>query len=346
MLSIYHRRVLASLLALCSLPALARDLVVVSYGGTNKDAQVTAYYQPFQQETSLRVIPSTWNGEAAKIKAMVDSRNVSWDVVEVDATLQGRGCDEGLFERLDSKLFGNKADFLPETMQPCAMGMFISSTLLAYNADKLKTAPRHWQDFWDTKRFPGKRAMRRGAQYTLEIALMADGVSPDKVYQTLSSAAGVERAFKKLDQIKPFIQWWEAGAQPAQYLLAGDVVMSTAYNGRISNARKEGRNLRAVWLNNIYEMDYWAIPKGSSNKAAALRFISLASRSSQQKRFAEQIAYGPTNNKALTQLSPAALADLPSAPQNQRTALALDYRFWIDHGESLEQRFNSWVGRK
>ena len=346
MLKTFHSTMLASLLVIGSMPAAARDLVVVSYGGPNKDAQVSAFYQPFQQETGMPVIPVSWNGEAAKIKAMVDSRNVSWDVVEVDATLQGRGCDEGLFERLDTRQLGNKADFLPETMQPCAMGMFISSTLLAYNADKLKTAPRSWQDFWDTRRFPGKRAMRRGAQYTLEIALLADGVSPDKVYQTLSTPAGINRAFSKLDQIKPHIQWWEAGAQPAQYLLAGDVVMSTAYNGRISTARNEGRNLRAVWVNNIYEMDYWAIPKGSSNKAAALHFIRLASRASQQKLFARQIAYGPTNQQAL-QLLPATLqTELPSAPQNRRTALALDYRFWIDHGESLEQRFNSWAGRK
>lgn len=346
MLNICHRTMLASLLAISSVSTVARDLVVVSYGGPNKDAQASAYYQPFQRETAMSVIPVSWNGEAARIKAMVDSRNVSWDVVEVDATLQGRGCDEGLFERLDRQQLGNKADFLPETMQPCAMGMFISSTLLAYNADKLKTAPRNWQDFWDIRRFPGKRAMRRGAQYTLEIALMADGVHPDQVYPTLATPAGITRAFSKLDQIKPHIQWWEAGAQPAQYLLAGDVVMSTAYNGRISTARKEGRNLRAVWVNNIYEMDYWAIPKGSSNKTAALRFIRLASRASQQKLFAQQIAYGPTNQQALQLLPAAVQAELPSAPQNQRTALALDYRFWIDHGESLEQRFNSWVGRK
>lgn len=343
---IRHYYILTVLLAATSLSAAARDLVVVSYGGENQQAQNKAYYQPFSRDSGQKLMPAVWNGEAAKLKAMVDTGNVSWDVVEVDATLQGRGCDEGLFERLDHQQLGKQADFLPETLQPCAMGMFISSTLLAYNADKLKTAPRNWRDFWDIKRFPGKRAMRRGAQYTLEIALLADGVSPEQVYRTLATPAGVTRAFNKLQQLKPYIQWWEAGAQPAQYLLSGDVVMSTAYNGRISNARKEGRNLRAVWTNNIYEMDYWVIPKGSPNKAAALRFIRFVSQVEAQQRFAELIAYGPSNKQALQRLSPAVQAELPSAPANQSSALALDYRFWIDHGETLEQRFNSWVGSK
>ncbi|MDN0084187.1 ABC transporter substrate-binding protein [Crenobacter sp. SG2305] len=325
--------------------AMARDLVVVSYGGPSKVAQAKAYYEPFRRETGVNVVGAEWNGEVGKVKAMVDTRSVSWDAVEVEASLQGRGCDEGMFEKLDYSQIGNKADFIPGAVQPCAIGTFVSSTVLAYNADKLKTAPKSWQDFWDVKRFPGKRAMRKGAEYTLEIALMADGVPPAEVYKVLSTEAGVTRAFRKLDQIKPYIQWWESGSQPAQYLLAGDVVMSTSYNGRITNARREGKNLQMVWDQSLYELDYWAIPKGSPRKAEAMKFIALASRPEQQKLYSEQMPYGPTNRKALALLPASVQAELPTAPQNLRKAMPLDVNFWIDHVENLEQRFNAWVAK-
>ena len=86
--------------------------------------------------------------------------------------------------------------------------------------------------------------MRKGARYNLEFALMADGVKTADVYKVLATKDGADRAFKKLTELKPNIQWWEAGAQPPQFLVAGDVVMTTAYNGRIDAAQREGKNLQ------------------------------------------------------------------------------------------------------
>ena len=94
---------------------------------------------------------------------------------------------------------------------------------------------------------------------------MADGVAPKDVYGVLATKEGQDRAFKKLDEIKSSIQWWEAGAQPPQYLASGDVVMSSAYNGRIAAVQKES-NLKVVWNGGIYDFDAWAIPKGRRNR--------------------------------------------------------------------------------
>ena len=102
--------------------------------------------------------------------------------------------------------------------------------------------------------------MRRHAKYTLEFALMADGVPPDQVYEVLRTDEGVDRAFAKLDELKDDIIWWEAGAQPPQLLAAGEVIMTNAYNGRISAANKEeGRNFKVVWPQSIYAVDSWVI---------------------------------------------------------------------------------------
>lgn len=325
--------------------AHAADLTVVSFGGDNKDAQTKAFYQPFTQSTGFNVVASEYNGEMAKVKAMVDTRSVSWDVVEVEAPELARGCSEGQFERLDYGTVVNRGDVIAGGVQPCGVGIFVWSTVLAYNADKVKQAPTSWSDFWDVRKYPGKRALRKGAKFTLEIALLADGVAPKDVYKVLSTPDGVARAFRKLDQIKPYIQWWEAGAQPAQYLASGDVVMSSAYNGRITKAQKEGRDLKMVWNNSLYALDYWAIPKGDPKKADSLKFISFATKPENQKAFAQAIPYGPASRQAVTLLGAAAGKDLPTAPQNLATAVAIDADFWTDNGETLEQQFNAWAAK-
>ena len=139
---------------------------------------------------------------------------------------------------------------------------------MAYNARQVKAAPKNWADFWDVKKFPGKRGMRKGARYNLEFALMADGVPPEDSTRCWPPRTAPSAHSRSWTELKPTIQWWEAGAQPPQFLVAGDVVMSTVYNGRIDAANREGKNLKITWTGGIYDLDYWTIPKGSPNKDA------------------------------------------------------------------------------
>ncbi|MEB0137674.1 MULTISPECIES: ABC transporter substrate-binding protein [unclassified Undibacterium] len=332
-------------LALSSCFAHAAEITVVNFGGANGNAQKAAYVEPFQKASGNKIVTVEYNGEMAKIKAMVEARKVNWDVVEVESGDIGRACEEGLLEKIDIARFGKASDFLPEALHECGIGAFVWSTVLAYNADKFKTAPQGWADFWDTKKFPGKRGMRKGARYNLEFALMADGVPTKDVYKVLATKAGVDRAFKKLDALKANIQWWEAGAQPPQFLVAGDVVMSTAFNGRIDSAQREGKNLKITWSGSIFDLDYWTIPKGSANKETAEKFIAFALSADAQKNYAQKIAYGPVNLQATKMLDAKTLADLPTSPANSKDSIQQNLKFWTDHGEDLEQRFAAWAAR-
>jgi putative spermidine/putrescine transport system substrate-binding protein len=172
---------------------------------------------------------------------------------------------------------------------------------------------------------------------------MADGVKPADVYKVLATKDGADRAFKKLTELKPNIQWWEAGAQPPQFLVAGDVVLTTVYNGRIDAANREGRDLKIYWPGGIYDLDYLVIPKGAPNKEASLKFIQFAMQPANQSVYAQNIAYGPTNTKALAALSPKVLADLPTSATNAKDSLQFNVGFWADQGEALEKRFASWA---
>ena len=346
--SLTHRSTFAALAAAAfgiAASAHGAELTVVNFGGANADAQKVAYYQPFEKQSGTKVSAIEYNGETAKIKAMVEAKHVNWDVVEVESGDLGRGCDEGLYEKLDWSKIAKKSDLIPESPSTCGVGFFVWSTALAYNADKLKAAPAGWVDFWNVSKFPGKRGMRKGARGNLEFALMADGVAPKDVYKVLATKEGQDRAFKKLDQLKPNIQWWEAGAQPPQFLVAGDVVMSTAFNGRIDAAQREGKNLKVVWTGSIYDLDYWVIPKGSPNKAQAEQFIAYSLSAKPQAEYAKHIAYGPANVAAIKSLDAKTLANLPNSPANGKNAVLQDAAFWTDHGDELEQRFASWASK-
>ncbi len=328
------------------LPALAQtQLTVINFGGANGAAQKKAYFEPFEKSGAGKITQVEYNGEQAKIKAMVEAKKVTWDVVEVEGPDVNRGCDEGLFEKMDWSKIGNKADFQPAAVHECGVGTFVWSTVMAYDADKLKTAPTTWADFWNTTKIPGKRGMRKGARYNLEFALMADGVKTGDVYKVLATKDGADRAFKKMTELKPNIQFWEAGALPPQFLVAGDVAITTAFSGRIDAAQREGKNLKITWTGGIYDLDYWAIPKGSPNKDLAMKFIAMASSPGEQAEYARNISYGPTNNKALALLDAKVLALLPTSPANSKDALKFNTQFWADQGEALEKRFSAWAAQ-
>jgi putative spermidine/putrescine transport system substrate-binding protein len=326
--------------------AAAADLTVTSWGGAYQDAQREVYFEPFKKATGIDLVEDVWNGGVGAIRAKVEGGGQEWDMVQVEAEELVLGCEEGLYAPIDWQAVGGKDQFIDAAVNDCGVGTIVWSTAIAYDGDKLKDGPKSWADFWDTQKYPGKRALRRGPKYTLEFALMADGVPPDQVYQVLGTPEGVDRAFAKLDEIKGDLIWWEAGAQPPQLLASGEVVMTSAYNGRISAANKDdGRNFEIVWPESIYAVDSWVILENSPHKDAALKFIAFASQPEHQKELPKAIAYGVTNKNAAAQIDSEILKDLPTAPDNLKDALQIDTEFWVEHNELLTERFTAWAAQ-
>ncbi|WP_166366173.1 ABC transporter substrate-binding protein [Pseudomonas akapageensis] len=323
----------------------APGMVVVSYGGAGQKALDEAFFKPFGVKDGSPLMQSEYNGEMARIKVMVDSGNVDWDVVQIEGPDLLRGCDEGMYEHLDWKSIIPTDQLIADAAQECGSAAMVWSVAIAYDRSKLAQAPTSWADFWDVQKTPGKRGLRKRAVYNLEFALMADGVKVEDVYKVLSTPAGVDRAFAKLTELKPYIQWWEAGAQPPQWLAAGDVVMTSTYSGRVASVAQTGGSLALVWPGSLYGMDYWAIIKGSKHVDQAKRFIAYTNQADPQVDFATRIPYGPTNKQAAGSLDPKLAPWIPTSPQNLNGALSMDVAFWVDHGEELEERFNAWASK-
>jgi spermidine/putrescine-binding protein len=195
-------------------------------------------------------------------------------------------------------------------------------------------------------RFPGKRGLRRTAQGNLEFALMADGVPVDKVYAVLSTPAGVDRAFRKLDALKAHIVWWTAGAEPVEMLESGKVHFASAYNGRIYAASMRGNKpLRYLWDGQLLSLDGLGIVKGTRNRKDALDFVRYASSPPAMAALAPLTAYGPTRASAAGLLDAVMMHVLPTAHWYAKRSLTVDARWWSTHGEALEQRFTAWAGK-
>lgn len=333
------------LLALAA-PALAEGSIsVMSFGGAYQEAQRKAVFETYTASTGIKVDEQEYGGEIAKIAAMVESGNTTVDVVDVDAPTLLQGCDDGIFEKIDWTRIGDQADWLEGTTSDCGVGTIVYSTALAYNAATLPEGPTVIADLFDTAKFPGKRGLWKNPATNLEFALLADGVPAGQVYEVLSTAEGVDRAFAKLDTIKTDIVWWEAGAQAPQLLASGEVVMTTAWNGRIYNANKEGQDFRIVWDNQILDSNYWVIPKGAKNPEASLEFIRYAVEPQVLAGTTKYIPYGPVRASAAEFVTPEDAANLPTSPANMTVALTLDNAFWADNGDEIRKRFTTWLAQ-
>ena len=264
--------------AVLGLGAGGETLTVVSWGGAYEQASRGAVLEPFTAETGIEVAVEVYNGGLAQIRAQVETGNVYWDVVDLERADAARACDEGLLEFVDLDQLAPAPDgtspaedYPAEAVTECGGGLLYYSTVVAYNTEVLAGArPATIADFFDLERFPGRRGMRRSPLVNLEFALLAGGVPVSEVYGTLATVEGVARAFRKLDGIKDSIVWWEAGAQPPQMLADGEVVMSTAYNGRIFNAQVlEKQPLEILWDGQVLDSGMLGIVAGT--RTGALR---------------------------------------------------------------------------
>jgi putative spermidine/putrescine transport system substrate-binding protein len=268
-------------------------------------------------------------------------------VVQVESSELARGCEEGVFVSLDWSRVSDPSKVIPEAVSRCGVGMTVWAVAVAFDEERLSKRPERLKDFWDLKTWPGKRGMRQGPKLNLEFALMADGVPPEEVYRTLSTPEGVDRAFTKLDEIKPVLRLWKAGAQPPEWLLAGEVTMSIGYNARILEAREQGKSLDLIWDHAMYAVDYWAVLKGSPHVDTAYEFLKFFVESDKHDEMAATHMVTPPVVDTIDRFSPEMRKYRPLG-DNLKNALFMGeehVEFWLDYQDALTKRWNAWLAK-
>lgn len=335
-----------------------RTLTIASWGGAYSKSQEIAFIRPFQKETGIAIKLISHKGAFDKLKRGGDAGQPEWDVVDLGSGTLDAACRAGLLERIrldDIAAAGGelpaRSDFLPGALHECGIASVAWSAAVVFNRNAYKkAAPKTAEDFFNLEKFPGKRGLPRGPKYTLELALIADGVSPDSVYALLETESGVARAFDILDRIRREVVWWTRGHEPLKRLADGTVSQTIAFSGRVFNSIvRQNRPFGIIWDGQIYDLDMWAVPKGSPNKEAAIRFIAFSIRADRLVEQTRWFPYGPMRKSAIAKIGRHAEADVdmrdfvPTAKTNFRRALRLNTPWWADNEEQLTKRFQAWL---
>lgn len=345
-----------SITQMFAMPAMAEDVVLpeitsvpealkgsgelryCSYGGALQEAQRKAYLEPFQRLTGIKIIESE-GPDTAKIKAMVDTGNLEYDLCENDASsvlnLQRQG---DYFEKIDYSLF-DTANIDPKVLQPYYFNMLPYAQIVAYRTDAFDKAPQSNADVWDMQAFPGPRALQSGSgglSPDLEVASMAAGVPASSIYPL-----DIAKAYESLAKIKPnVVKWWEAGAMPAQLLSDDEVVMATAWNGRIDAIQRAGAPVDILWKDQLLRNDCWCIPKGAPNKVNALKLSAFMSLAAPQARLSLLIPYGFINKGAEALIPADRLKKLPSFSEHASGMISYDDQWWATNYTDVS---NAWA---
>ena len=353
---------IALIAVLGSVSASAETLVISSWGGAYEESQRRAYAEPFiAKNPGLEIIWEAKSNDAlANLRAQVEANNITWDLVDLLPDAAQIACDEGMLEPINHNTQLAQGDdgslptddFFAGALGDCFVATIIYSNVVAFNTEIFTGAqPKTMIDVFDTKNFPGKRAFEKTPLSLMEWALIADGVPLAKVYATLETRKGVQRALRKLDTIKDSIVWWEVGAQAPQLLADKEVAFASAYNGRIFNAQvNEKQPFQIIWDAQVLEFDGWGIPKGKAS-SQVLEFLKFSTDSQRLADQAKYISYSPARKSSALLVSTHAdtgvdmQPHMPTAPVNVANALPKDIEFWTDNLDELRQVFNAWLNR-
>ena len=344
---------------------LASDMTIVSWGGAYQESQQNAYLEPYLALNDG--VTAAWDESSseavAKLRAMNEAGNVTWDVVDVVAADAIRLCDEGLALEIDHDESlapgddGSTAsdDFGDLIVSDCFIPQIVYSTTFGFRDDLVgDTPPTSVCDVFDLEAYPGQRALERNPIANLEWALICDGVDISDVYDVLETEEGQDRAFAKLDTIKDSVVWWSAGADTPQLLADGEVVMGSTYNGRLfSLIEEQDQPVSMLWDWQMFDLDGWIIPAGLSpeREARAFDFIRYATDTQRLADQSKYISYGPARSSSAPlvglheTLGIEMAPHMPTDPANAENTFLFNYEWWADYRDDLDGKFQAWLAQ-
>lgn len=314
-----------------------QKVVFASWGGAYQDAQKVSFCEAFAEKTSASVVqdgPVSYS----KLRVMIEGGAPTWDVVDVTIDFLYSAVKDQLFEKIDTSIV-NVSRVEKKFQHEYGVGNIVWSYNIGYNTTVFPPGkhPQSWADFFDLKRFPGRRSLRDRVNPMLEIALLADGVKIENLYPL-----DVDRAFKKLDAIKKDAVFWTTNSQSQQLLIDGEAGVGVINNGRIYDAVKKGSKLGIEWNENMQSVDYLVVPKGAKDKAIAMALIDEATLPEHQAKIAELMALAPTNPEAFKLISPSLAPWLSTTPENAKKGFLVNEEYWKDHYKDLAEKWEAW----
>ncbi|MBC7264468.1 MAG: ABC transporter substrate-binding protein [Chloroflexi bacterium] len=329
-----------------------KELVVQTWGGAVQEAENAAFYEPFEKETGIKVIQVVGADVSAKLKAMVESGKVEWDVITGFGLMQIiRMGKDGLLEPVDYSIVTNTGDLIPGGKQEYGVAMEIYGDVIAYDVDAFKdNPPTSAADFFDLEKFPGNRCVNNwgSPEIPFYFALLADGVPREEIWTTLQTEEGRTRALKKLDTIKPVLRTYESGDQMMRLFLDKEVTMGIVLDGRMNKVNSLGGNVKIIWDGGYADPAYWGVVKNAPHKEAAMKFLNYILNPERQAVYTQHIFYGTSNTKAAQYLPEELRRGASTYPDNLaklHVLTAEDCAIIAEIQPTLLELWNAWLTR-
>jgi putative spermidine/putrescine transport system substrate-binding protein len=311
---------------------LTGPITYVGWGGDYQAAQKKAWLDPWSAKTGVKVLEDSPT-DYAKIQTQVQSGKVFWDVVDVESF---RSCD--VYEKIDYSQV-NKADFPAPITSPCGVPIIQYSYVLTYSNKFKDDPPTSWADFFDLKKYPGKRGVANYPQSAqLEAALLADGVPKDQLYPL-----DLDKAFDKLDTIKDDIVFYASGTEQQQQMASNEVVMTVVWSARVATAVDEGAEFTPMWNDNIATSEQLRIPKGAEHQDSSQSLIAYATSPEPQAAFGELYPYAPANSQAKPNYTKQQEAYLLTNPEIKAKTIYQDNKWWEQNFDEAQTRWTEWT---
>ncbi|MBX3541004.1 MAG: ABC transporter substrate-binding protein [Chelatococcus sp.] len=329
--------------------AQSGEVVVATTGGVYDKALKEIWFEPFTKATGIKVatVTATDAEQRARAQAMAKAGNVTWDIINnvdiIAESEQNRSFTRDLASFCEQ--FKVRKDLVDKACNPAGVRITLNATLLGSNAERFKDEqPRSWADFWDTKRFPGARALPsfNDPWRVLAAALLADGVPAEKLFPL-----DIDRALKKLDAIKPEIQlWWRTGDQSQQGFRNGEYVIGMIWGTRASALKAEGQPVTTSYEGAFLLADTLQILRDGPNPAGAEALLKYyLDNPSVQAKLAERLNVTPPSIDAVTLMSEAARANIPSSPEAFRAIVKHDSAWIAANQARMLDAWNAWIPR-
>jgi putative spermidine/putrescine transport system substrate-binding protein len=343
---------------------MASEMTIVSWGGAYTASQQSAYHDPYMENTGIAIINDDSSSEGiAKMRAMNEAGNITWDLVDLEAADAIRACDEGLALEIDHDADlaaapdGTSAseDFGDMIVSDCFIPQIVFSTTFGYRTDMLvdgAAAPTGACDVFDLETYPGRRALNKQPIANMEWALLCDGVAYEDVYDFLETEEGQAQAFAMLDTIKSETIWWSSAAESIQLLADGEVFMASSYNGRLFAAIVEqDQPIGMAWNWQMFDLDGWVIPAGLSEErlARTMDYVNFATDTQRLADQAKYISYGPARASSAPLVGQHAslgidmAPHMPTDPNNAENTFVNNYEWWADYRDDLDAKFQAWL---
>lgn len=313
-----------------------------SWGGAFQDALRSAMLTPASQKLGITIKEDTTNG-IQDIRAQITAGKVVWDVTEQELPTAETLKRENALEPLDYSVIST--DGIPKELVNSHYIGFVNFTkVIAWQVSTYgENGPKTWADFWDIKKYPGKRSLFQQVNYALEAATMAQGVAIPDVYKVLATKEGMDRAWAKLEEIAPHITvWYRGGSQSAQLLRDGEVDIIHMGHNRVESVISSGRKVGYTFDGGTMDIDALMVPKGAPNKANAMRLINEIIKADPQARLAKAMPLGPVNVNAFKTgiLTEAEMLKINTYPANIGKQLLIDPNFYVGRLDMLTERFD------